>query len=48
MSHQSRLSCEHCGDEATVVDDDGDFFMEQLDEWNEQHAQCAEPESEDT
>ena len=33
MSHQSRLSCEHCGDEATVVDDDGDFFMEQLDEW---------------
>lgn len=44
MSHQSILSCARCGAEATVVDDDGDFFMEQLDEWNEYHAHCAEPE----
>lgn len=38
MSTQNTLSCKHCGDEMVVVDDDGDFFMDQLEDWRDQHA----------
>jgi len=40
MSTQNTLSCKHCGDEMVVVDDDGDFFMDQLEDWRDQHADC--------